>query len=137
MFRSPNSYAGLWTAAARVRESARPDALFVDPWAESLTGHAGRHQLEERECDQAPNPYLPVRTRFFDDSIQAANASSRQVVLLGAGMDTRAFRLPLAAGSVCYELDRDEVVAYKASILGAAKSWSERRPVPTDLRGIG
>jgi O-methyltransferase involved in polyketide biosynthesis len=41
------------------------------------------------------NPFLPIRTRFFDDWLKRVTAQDgvRQVVLLAAGLDTRAFRL--------------------------------------------
>ena len=39
--------------------------------------------------------YVAVRTRFFDDSLDAAtDAGCQQVVILAAGLDARAFRLP-------------------------------------------
>ena len=41
-------------------------------------------------------------------------------VLLGAGMDTRAFRLELPAGTVLHELDLPELVALKERLLAGA-----------------
>ncbi|GAA4252326.1 SAM-dependent methyltransferase [Dactylosporangium darangshiense] len=86
-----------WTAAARARESARSDRLFDDPWAALLAD--GTEAGPE-------NPYLPVRTRYFDDAVIAAAAQHRQLVLLGAGLDTRAWRLPLPGDTTVFEVDR-------------------------------
>jgi len=59
------------------------------------------------------------------------------VVLLAAGMDTRAFRLPLPAGTIVYELDDPAVLADKQAILDREQAvpCCMRRPVPTDLAG--
>ncbi|MGA1837647.1 SAM-dependent methyltransferase [Herbiconiux sp. 11R-BC] len=126
---------GLWTAAARARESSRTDALFEDDLAGDLAGEQGWLQLAAREADGIENPYLPVRTRFFDDVIRASVGPAHQVVLLGAGMDTRAFRLTLPPRTTIFEIDRAEVFDYKEHALAGTVAPGERRVVPADLRG--
>lgn len=55
-----------------------------------------------------------IRTRFYDDYLTAATAAgSRQVVLLAAGLDTRAFRLAWPAGTRVFELDLPGVLAFR------------------------
>lgn len=130
----PESYTALWTAAARARESARPDALFSDPLAELLAGDRGREQLVAREQGTGSNPYLPLRTRFFDDTILRLTGQCPQLVLLGAGMDTRAFRLQLRDDNQVFELDQAEVIDYKQSILGALEPLFQRRTIAGDVR---
>lgn len=120
---------GLWIAAARAAESARPDKLFDDPWADALAGETGRAMLAA-----APeNPFLPVRTRYFDDCILAACRPDSQLVLLGAGMDTRAFRLALPGSCNVFELDHSESLAAKDAILGTAQPGCPRSCVAADL----
>src|SRR3712207_8045357 len=65
-----------------------------------------------------PALYVVVRTRFFDDFLLYAcwGAGVRQVVLLAAGMDTRAFRLNWPSGTRLYELDRPVVLAAKEEV---------------------
>ncbi|MFC8409447.1 class I SAM-dependent methyltransferase [Arthrobacter sp. NPDC057259] len=122
---------GRWIAAARAQESTRPDRLFDDPWASALAGEAGKAALAT-----APyNPFLPVRTRYFDDLILASATDCPQVVLLGAGLDTRAFRLPLPATSVLYEVDYPEAFDGKDSVLGRSPAACGRRTVAADLAG--
>ncbi|HEY0119683.1 MAG TPA: SAM-dependent methyltransferase [Cellulomonas sp.] len=126
-----------WIAAARARESARTDRLFADPWAERLASPDGFQMLSAREPDGRPNAYLPVRTRFFDDLVTLPRVQGSQVVLLGAGHDTRALRLPLASSTTVYAVDRENVLRATAdvvaeaspTVLGAA-GW---QAVPADL----
>lgn len=125
----------LWIAAARARESARPDALFRDPWAADLAGKAGRDRLAASErASGRENPFLPVRTRFFDDLLTAATWAE-QIVLLGAGMDTRAYRLDLRTDAVVFELDDPSVFAAKGVVLDAVTPRCERREVHANLAG--
>jgi len=125
----------LWIAAARARESARSDALFRDPWAADLAGEEGRDRLAASErASGGENPFLPVRTRFFDDLLTAATWAG-QIVLLGAGMDTRAYRLNLHPDTVVFELDVPEIFAAKSIVLDAVTPRCERREVHADLAG--
>lgn len=95
-----------WTAGARARESQRPDRLFHDPWAEQLAGPEGKAWAEQQSADTSISTI--VRTRFFDDFLLRAIAASslRQVVLLAAGLDTRAYRLPWPNHTLFFEVDQ-------------------------------
>jgi methyltransferase (TIGR00027 family) len=125
-----------WIAAARARESARPDRLFDDPFAAALAGEAGVEFLARSEAASGgENPFLPIRTRYFDDLL--LNGAARQIVLLGAGLDTRAYRLPLSDGTRIFELDRGEVLEEKERILTAANAIAQSicHAVAVDLTG--
>jgi methyltransferase (TIGR00027 family) len=124
-----------WTAAVRAKESARQDRLFYDPWAAALAGQAGESWIEGRSEDSvAP---IALRTRFFDDALQrmALQDGIRQVVLMAAGLDTRAFRLSWPAGTRLFELDQAPVLAYKEQILhsAGAQPACERQMIEADL----
>jgi methyltransferase (TIGR00027 family) len=109
-----------WAAAVRAVESSRPDALFSDPWAADLAGEEGRRWAKGR----APEMLAPmiVRTRFFDDFLVDATAAGgiTQVVLLGAGLDTRALRLAWPPGTSIFEVDQPDVLRRKQEMLGRA-----------------
>ncbi|MCU0484981.1 MAG: SAM-dependent methyltransferase [Anaerolineales bacterium] len=109
-----------WTASVRALESACQEPLFQDPWAELLAGEVGRLWIAQR----TPASILPIilRTRFFDDFLLrvVSGQAVRQVVLLAAGLDTRAYRLAWPAGISLFELDQPEVLAYKAELLQTA-----------------
>ncbi len=128
----------LITAAARAQESDRADALFRDPWADLLAGDAGREFLRKQdEVLPAPTPIFAVRHRFFDDFVlEAARRGLGQVVLVAAGVDTRAYRLDWPAETSLYEVDQPQVLSYKHAILdqAAARPRCTRIPVPGDLR---
>jgi hypothetical protein len=77
-----------------------------------------------------------IRTRFFDDYLTAAIAARcHQVVLLAAGLDTRALRLAWPAGTRVFEIDLPGVLSFKDSVLAAqgAVPRCERIKVPADL----
>lgn len=88
-----------WTAAVRARESQREDRLLDDPWAVALAGEEGLAWLAQRPPDSVVS--IVLRTRFFDDFLRrvAVEEGIRQVVLMAAGLDTRAFRLVWPEGT--------------------------------------
>jgi methyltransferase (TIGR00027 family) len=122
-------------AAARAREDERPDRLFSDPFAAPLAGATGFAYLDR--LANVPTPYVAIRTRFFDDflSQMVRSGDVRQVVLVAAGMDARAFRLPWPADLALYELDQPEVLALKHAILaeGGARATCRRHALGVDL----
>jgi methyltransferase (TIGR00027 family) len=129
-----------WTAAARARERRRPDRLFDDPFAELLAGPDGaallRHFHTARAADTG-NPFLAIRTRWFDDFLRSCVTAGTQVVGLGAGLDARAFRLDWPPEVVLFELDQPDLLAYKEARLAGAEPNPNctRRVVPVDLSG--
>jgi methyltransferase (TIGR00027 family) len=126
-----------WTAAVRARERAREDRLFDDPWAAALAGKEGAEWIEPRSADSvAP---MVLRTRFFDDFLQriCLQHAIRQVVLVAAGLDTRAFRLNWPAGTRLFELDQSAVLKYKEQVLrsAGARPACQRQTIEADLTG--
>jgi len=128
----------LWMAASRARESRRPDRLFDDPLAELLAGPDGPALLTYFHTSHGSddgNPYLPIRTRWFDDYLAESVQPGDQVVGLGAGVDTRAFRLDWPDGIVLFEVDQPAVMRYKGDQLSSAGATPrcDRRVVPVNL----
>jgi methyltransferase (TIGR00027 family) len=135
-------------AAARAMETHRPDSLAQDNYAEHLVRAApgAAHwplRIEDvRDGDANPlwgrlGRYFGLRTRVFDDYLlRSAHAGANQVVLFGAGLDSRAFRLDWPEHSTVFELDRHDVLSFKQQVLddlGATPKVS-RRPIAIDLR---
>ncbi len=139
----------LFVAAARALAGRRPDPLAVDPfaeiflraagaeWADLLDGKAPDQPLLAPGFGEVFQTFLEARTKYFDDYCAAASAAGvRQVVILAAGLDARAYRLPWPDGTVVYELDQPSVLAFKQQTLAAHgdEPRAERREVPVDLR---
>jgi methyltransferase (TIGR00027 family) len=83
-----------------------------------------------------PDPYVSIVTRFFDDALLSVVTRSRitQVVILGAGMDTRAFRLAWPPSVTVFEVDRGEVFEHKETVLEKlrARAACVRKVVPSN-----
>jgi methyltransferase (TIGR00027 family) len=141
----------LGVAAARAVETAREDALIRDPFAYLLVSAAGPQWAQMASSDPAwvaedeefrrlhdmSRDYQAVRTHYFDDFFGAAmRAGIRQVVILAAGLDSRAYRLDWPAGTTVFEIDQPKVLEYKTATLDAhgAHPRSRRVPVAVDLR---
>jgi methyltransferase (TIGR00027 family) len=107
------SKTALLMAAYRGRASAAPEPLCSDPWASALAGDEGA-ALARSWDESYPHMELwtAVRTAFIDRCVRRATREMRQVVLLGAGLDTRAARLA-EAGVRFFEVDRPDTQADK------------------------
>lgn len=123
-----------WIAAVRARETARQDRLFSDPYARHLAGERGFVIMAASERAAGhENAYLPLRVRWFDDLILSAVSRMRQVVMLGAGLDTRPYRLDVPVDLDWYEVDRQEVFATKQEVLADAVPRCRRHVVVGDI----
>ncbi|WP_158166393.1 class I SAM-dependent methyltransferase [Mycolicibacterium smegmatis] len=138
----------LFVAASRALEARKPHPLAVDHYAEVFCRAAGGDWVAAVEGTDPEHPlqtefgvdfvnFQGARTKYFDDYFRrVADAGVRQVVLLAAGLDSRAYRLPWADGTVVYELDVPKVLEFKREVLRrhGATPTAERREVPVDLR---
>jgi methyltransferase (TIGR00027 family) len=81
--------------------------------------------LSALSADMSTN--LPLRTAAIDEAIvRALSSGACQVVLLGSGLDARAWRMPELATASVFELDRRGAHAYKDKRLGAFPSKARR-----------
>lgn len=140
----------LGAAACRAIESSRADRLVEDPFAAAFIDGARspipmavRWPAEGEVVSDTDallvdaSSYIGLRSRFFDDYLSAACAGDlRQVVLLGAGLDTRAFRLDWPDGLRLFEVDQPKVLEFKSAVLRevGAGARCDRRAVTADLR---
>jgi methyltransferase (TIGR00027 family) len=141
-------------ATARADEAAAAHPLFTDPYAQMFVDAATERgwsppvapgALDElRKADpvvgsriDALMDYAACRTKYFDDFfIAASEGGVKQAVILAAGLDARAWRLPWPVGSVVYEIDQPKVLEFKDETLRAcdAKPAAAYIGVPIDLR---
>jgi methyltransferase (TIGR00027 family) len=80
---------------------------------------------------------IAIRHRYFDSFLGRITAQEgvRQVVLMAAGLDTRAFRLQWPEGTQVYELNQPEVLEHKEGVLRAAgaRPTCGRQAIGVDL----
>ncbi|PQM45512.1 Putative S-adenosyl-L-methionine-dependent methyltransferase [Mycobacterium talmoniae] len=139
----------LFVATARALEAQKPDPLAVDPyaemfcravggdWADVLDGNCPEHQLKTPDFGENFVNFQGARTRYFDTYFRrAADAGVRQVVILAAGLDSRAYRLTWPDGTTIFELDQPQVLEFKREVLArhGAQPNAERREIAIDLR---
>ena len=149
-----------WVAAARGMGRLLPEAVRIadDPYGLAFASPSIA-RLVDRTRDERPTranaiarvpglslwiAYMQVRTRLIDDAVRAFVAGGgRQVVVLGAGYDCRALRMPELADARVFEVDHPATQGHKRAVLDrlAARSpahylaWDfETRPMD-DLPG--
>ena len=149
-------------AVGRALATQRPNALIDDPYAAPLVRAVGvpfftrlvDGELNPGEVDanavfgmQRMTDMMAVRTRFFDEFFltatgggnsaeAAASGNIRQAVILAAGLDARAYRLPWPPETTVFEIDQPQVIDFKSQTmreLGAAPT-AHRHAVAVDLR---
>ncbi|MCA9673223.1 MAG: class I SAM-dependent methyltransferase [Myxococcales bacterium] len=112
-------------AGYRARASQRPGALFRDPWARALGGDEGVALSHEFDAAfPSMELWTALRTAYIDAHVAhwTGERGFRQVVLLGAGLDTRAARLA-RAGTRFYEVDHPATQASKLEALAALSDY--------------
>ena len=134
----------LGVAAARAAETESENPLINDPFARVFVEAAGEGMwsiyanptLLAKAIEIEPDvqarvrlmiDFMATRTAFFDEFfLGAADTGVRQVVILAAGLDARAWRLPWPDGTVVYELDQPKVLDFKTAT--CSNTARTRRP---------
>jgi methyltransferase (TIGR00027 family) len=144
----------LGVAAARAAETESENPLIQDPFARAFLDAAGDGmwsltadpRLSAELTEVAPDlrahmqvmiDFMAVRTAYFDEVfLDAVSSGIRQVVILAAGLDARAWRLPWPDGTTVYELDQAKVLEFKSTTLQdrGAQPTSRLVSLAVDLR---
>ena len=122
-------------AAYRAAETERPAPLFRDPLAERLGGPKGREIIAGLPKKALAGGWsVVIRTCIIDRFLQAAIAEGVDTVLnLGAGLDTRPYRLELPAELRWVEVDFRDVIQLKEAKLAGEKPRCHLDRIVTDL----
>ncbi len=125
-----------WVAVYRAMESARPDALFRDPFAAKLAGEQGERIVDSMKYGRRTAWAMIVRTQVFDEEIlDTIKREQVDLVLnIAAGLDARPWRLDLDPELRWVDVDFPEILAYKAGIIGDAKPKCHYESRGVDLR---
>ncbi|WP_167454771.1 SAM-dependent methyltransferase [Micromonospora arborensis] len=129
-----------WIAVARAAETLRTDPLFIDSLAVEFVARTDPALLADLRENPTPRfDVLAVRTKFFDDFLLAAVRDGlRQLVIVAAGMDSRAYRLDLPAELRLFEIDLPDLHARKEALLrelGLSRANCWRRAVAANMTG--
>ncbi len=133
----------LGVAWSRAQEASSDWPLFTDPYAQLFVDAAIDRgwQLPPKymiERCRSIGGYAASRTKWFDEFFIAAGANGiDQAVILAAGLDARAWRLPWVNDTALFEIDQPKVLEFKAATLArhdAKPSVSRYVAVPVDLR---
>ncbi|MFX1483961.1 MAG: class I SAM-dependent methyltransferase, partial [Promethearchaeota archaeon] len=115
------SFTARLIAHYRAEESKQRNPLVYDPYAERLAGDLSSY-FEEHKRTQGTGDYAIVRTHYIDENVLTPwceKSRESQIVILGAGLDARAYRFtPLRNSSpTVFEVDFENVINYKDQLL--------------------
>jgi|Transcript_82229 methyltransferase (TIGR00027 family) len=143
------AYTARYAAALRAIEQEHPEALIRDPLARVFAGEAAlmkvKPDMDKHYADSQRNSHshIAIRARAFDDMLAEEirqrsdeDGASVQVVNLGAGMCTRAWRLNFVTPTTWYEVDRLDSIKLRRKILDrfcVQPLVHEYRMVPQDF----
>lgn len=133
-----------WVAAARGLGALLPDEARIaeDPYGAAFSSTTFARMLGDRRARPlAMIPglrtwivYMQVRTRVLDDAIRDfVRGGGRQVVLLGAGYDCRALRMPELGASRVFEVDHPATQRHKRATLARIGATSPAHYVTWDF----
>src|SRR5207302_1564696 len=124
-----------WVAYYRAMETARPDAIFKDPFAERLAGPEGKGIVDEMKRGKQMAWAMIVRTAVFDELIMDAvrGKNVELVVNLAAGLDSRPWRLDLPPNLRWVDVDLPGILDYKVEKLKDEKPRCKYEAIRVDL----
>lgn len=116
----PISKTAFYCAGVRALDARRPDSICGDQYAERFMDDAAWQTFEPFKKFTGPNVSNAMRHRIIDDLLRErlARNPKRRVVIIGAGFDSRAFRLN---GGEWVEIDEPQIFAWKDARLPAAQ----------------
>ncbi len=121
----------------RAAETERTDALFRDPLAGVLAGEHGKKMAAAMPMPFMVSQIVVIRTCVIDDFIQQAIAQGVDVIMnLGAGLDTRPYRMDLPESLLWIEVDYPRVIEFKDERLAGQHPRCKLERVPLDLANV-
>lgn len=125
-----------WVAVYRAMETARPDAIFRDPFAARLAGERGEAIVRAMRRGRASAWAMIVRTAVFDEIIlDRVNAGGVDLVLnLAAGLDARPWRLRVPPTLRWIDVDLPGILDYKLDALRSEQTVCRYDAIRLDLR---
>jgi methyltransferase (TIGR00027 family) len=123
-----------WVAHYRALETERRDALFRDPLAGRLAGEHGGKIAASIPMSRVTAWTIAIRTTIIDAYLKKAlEEGVDTVVNLGAGLDTRPYRMDLPPSLLWIEADYPKMIAYKEERLANEVPHCRLERVKVDL----
>lgn len=128
----PVARTALYCCVIRADDAASPRPVCGDTFASRFLDDTIRRDLAPLLRQKYPAASNVARHRLIDDLVREALATNphRRIILLGAGLDTRAFRL---AGGNWFELDDPGLLAFKEARLPAADAPNPLTRIPVSF----
>jgi methyltransferase (TIGR00027 family) len=121
-------------AGFRALEGERPEPLFRDPLAAKLVGDHGKNILATVPRHFAGAWSVVIRTVIIDDYIRQAIAAGVDTILnLGAGLDTRPYRIDLPSSLHWIEVDFPHMIELKEARLAGERPSCRLDRIKLDL----
>jgi methyltransferase (TIGR00027 family) len=126
-----------WMAHYRAVESERADALFRDPFAGLLAGDRGRQIARAMPKSAMTGWAVVIRTCIIDDFIRFAITQGTDTIInLGAGLDTRPYRMDLPSSLVWVEADYPDLIEFKEKRLSGERPRCQLERVKLNLTNL-
>ena len=131
------SFTAQLNAYFRAEESKTTNPLLIDPLAERLAGDMSEYFKKHKRVAGMGGSSI-VRSYYIETELLTPWCSAHkksQIVFLGAGLDTRAYRFrPVQKGShTIFELDLPLIIRYKEKVLHSEEPLCSLVRVPADL----
>ena len=125
----------LMTAACRALETKRADGLIRDPFAARLAGDRGMAIVRALDRLEIMCFGIAIRSRFLDQLVldTVAGQGIATVLSVGAGLDTRPWRLELPAALRWVEVDFPAMLDYKDGVMGDIAPKCRRERLAADV----
>src|SRR5262245_635230 len=128
----PISLTAFYCCGVRMQDAESDKPVCGDVYARTFMNEDGLRVLEKFKDDARPNRSNVARHRLIDDLLreQLLAHPDLRVVIIGAGFDSRAFRLN---GGTWFELDEPQVIEYKNERLPVSEAQNELHRIAIDF----
>lgn len=129
---NPISNTAFYCCGIRMRDAESAHPICGDQYARQFMDERGMEIFHRFGGEAGPNASNVARARYIDDLLRSRLAASpqMQVVLIGCGFDSRAFRL---CGGTWFEFDEPQLIGYKDERLPAAHAPNPLRRIAIDF----
>lgn len=129
---NPISNTAFYCCGIRMRDAESPRPICGDRYAREFMDERGMQIFRRFGGERGPNASNVARARYIDDLLRErlARNPALQVVLIGCGFDSRAFRL---TGGTWFELDEPQLITYKEERLPARQAPNPLHRIAIDF----